>query len=402
MPNSYPLTAAQKELATILDSKSAEEHSKSLKDILFECIENCPLPYKHCVKHTQETRNLYRKTFLNVPPGSWATYRPPSYLNDISNLLDDDSVDLSIIDKRIAKEKRFHAKALNCTIDPYDHPDVIKCKERAAAMYDNNSFKEEEIKAVMLGTERHIQAKLTADQQAKQQRFLLCETDDEKYAFVENDACTPSYGDSIADAKMKQKWMELFATKKQYKEIIQIMKKDIEAANAEAALLRARIADIQMAEAGHITEKAKKKAAKQAHDQRPICSGSNCSNHCVGTPGKGPLECLQCKTEWNDLKRDSRTYFCSQNCVNIYGVEHRLQNHIGPVCSSPKCNKTCVGTVTHETPQCAKCKAEVLAGFRKSRSYFCSQDCVDRQGREHRRIAHPGVAQINLNPYGPW
>jgi hypothetical protein len=327
----YPLTPSQAELVVAIHEEENLKLNGDLESIRTLCTEKCQSDTTKCVEHSTEVRRLWRNYYTNIRSGSWASYRSPDYIVEMRRLFDSD-VDIHKIHTRAAKEKRMHDKDALCTIRFNDDPSVKKYKQEAAAMYDRNA-PDTQIRDFIRKQELKVPAQRSGKQHEYDSRLASCKSEEERRIVYQEDACTPQDGDTPAMAKLRLKWQGLFESGTPYADIYATMHRDITDHVRIERELKEKLDELQRAKAAHdkagIAKEAKKTAKETSARIQMLsrytfyCTTEGCQNLSVPiSQDEGNLECGICNhLAHSGMPRD-RSYFCSEECMERGGVSY--------------------------------------------------------------------------------
>jgi hypothetical protein len=327
----YPLTPAQAEQVLAIYEEDTMKLNEDLESVRAICTDNCSSDTKKCAEHSKEIRRLWRSYYTNVRSGSWASYRSSDYVVEMKKLFDG-KVDIHAIHARAAKEKRMHFKDALCTVRFNDDPMVKKYKLEAAAMYDGNT-PEMQIREFIRKRELEVVEQRSPMQLAYDSRLAFCKSEEEKRAIYQEDACTRSEGDTQAMIKLRLKWQGLFEDGMPYADIYTIIQKDVTDFVRLERELREKLDELQRAKAAHdkeeIVKEAKKAGKETAARIRMLskytfyCATEGCENLSVPiSQEEGNLECGICNRLARDGMPRKRSYFCSEECMERDGVSY--------------------------------------------------------------------------------
>jgi hypothetical protein len=333
----YPLTPTQAQQVVSIHEEDNMQINEDLESVRSICKEKCSSDTKKCAEHSKEIRRLWRNYYINFRSGSWASYRSQDYITEMKKLFDG-KVDIHAIHARAAKEKRLHYKDALCTVRFNDDPMVKKYKVEAASMYDRNA-PETQIREFICKQELEVAEQRSPTQLAYDSRLALCMSDEEKRAIYQEDACTRLDGDTQGMLKLRAKWQGLFEDSIPYPDIYATIQKDVTEYVRKERELRENLAGLQSAKAAHdkagIAKEAKKAAKELSARTRMLskytfpCTTEGCQNLSIPlSQEEGNLECGICNCISKELARDGvhreRSYFCSEECMERAGVSNLI------------------------------------------------------------------------------
>lgn len=329
----YPLTPAQAEQVASIHEEDNAKLNEDLESVRAICTEKCSSNTKKCAEHSKEIRRLWRNYYTNIHSGSWASYRSPDYVTEMKKLFDG-KADIHVIHARAAKEKRLHYKDALCTVRFNDDPMVKKYKEEAATMYDRN-VTETQIREFIRKNELEVAEQRSPMQLAYDSRLASCKTDEEKRAIYQEDTCTRLDGDTQGMAKLRLKWQALFEDGIPYPDIYATIQKDVTDHVRRERELKENLDELQRAKAAHNKEEIVKEAKKEAKELSArirmlsrytfYCTTEGCQYLSVPiSQDEGNLECGICMCIAREVARGGvhreRSYFCSEECMERGGV----------------------------------------------------------------------------------
>ncbi len=325
----YPLTPSQAEQVVAIHEEENIKINEDLESIRNLCVEKCQSNTKECAEHSKEVRALWRKYYTTVRSGSWASYRSSDYILEMRRMFDS-KVDIEKIHARAANEMRMHGKDALCTVRFNDDPAVKKYKQEAAAMYDGNA-PESQIREYIRKKELEIGQDRSSKQLEYDSRLASCKSEEERRAIYQEDACTPLDGDTPAMTKLRLKWQGLFEGGMPYADIYAIMQKDVTDHVRIERELKEKLDGLQRAKAAHdkaeIAKEVKKAAKEISSTVRMLsrytfyCTTEGCQNLSVPiSQDEGNLECGICNQLANNGMPRDRSYFCSEECMERDGV----------------------------------------------------------------------------------
>lgn len=334
----YPLTPAQAEQVVAIHEEDNTKLNEDLESVRNLCAEKCESNTKECAEHSKEVRRLWRNYYTNFRSGSWVSYRSTDYIIEMRRLFDS-KVDIHKIHARAVMEKRMHDKGALCTVRFNDDPIVKQYKQEAAAMYDGNT-PDTHIREFIRKQELKVTEQRSAKQLEYDSRLASCKNEEERRAIYQEDACTPLDGDTPAMTKLRSKWQGLFESGMPYADIYAIMQKDLTDHVRIERELKEKLDMFQRAKAGHDKEEIAKQAEKTAKETNArihmlseytfYCTTEGCQNLSVPiSHDEGNLECGICNhLAHSGIPRD-RSYFCSEECMERGGVSNLsfLQYH---------------------------------------------------------------------------
>lgn len=327
----YPLTPSQAEQVVAIHEEDTIKLNEDLDSIRTLCAEKCQSNTKECAEHSKEVRRLWRNYYTNFRSGSWASYRSTDYVIEMRRLLDS-KVDIHKIHARADIEKRMHDKDALCTIRFNDDPIVKRYKQEAAAMYDGNA-PDTHIREFIRKQEFKAAEQRSSKQLEYDSKLASCKNDEERRALYREDTCNPLDGDTPAMAKLRLKWLGLFDSGMPYADIYATMQKDLADHLRIERELKEKLDGLQRAKAAHdkagIAKEAKKTAKEIAAIIRMLsrytfyCTNEGCQNLSVPiSQDEGNLECGICNhLSHSGMPRD-RSYFCSEECMERDGVSY--------------------------------------------------------------------------------
>lgn len=325
----YPLTPAQAAQVVAIHEEDTTKLDEDLESIRNLCAEKCQSSTKECAEHSKEVRRLWRNYYTNFRSGSWASYRPPDYVAEMKRLFDS-KVDIHTIHARAAREKRLHDKDALCTVRFNDDPIVKKYKQEAADMYDE-SVPDTDIREFIRGQELKVVEQRSSKQLDYDSRLASCKNEEERRVIYQEDACTPLDGDTPAMTKLRLKWQGLYESDMLYPDIFATIQKDITDHVRIERELKDKLDGFQRAKAGHDKAAIAKEAKKTAKETNArihmlsrytfYCTNEGCQNLSVPiSQDEGNLECGICNhLAHSGIPRD-RSYFCSEECMERDGV----------------------------------------------------------------------------------
>lgn len=325
----YPLTPEQAEQVVAIHEEETIKINEDLESIRTLCEQKCQSNTKECAEHSKEVRRLWRNYYTNIRSGSWPSYRSPDYVFEMRRLFDA-RVDIHKIHARAAKEKRMHDKDTLCTVRFNDDPEVKKYKQEAAAMYDGNA-PDTHIREFIRKKELQVEEQRSSKQLDYDSRLASCKNEEERRVIYREDACTPLDGDTPAMAKLRLKWQGLFEGGMPYADIYAIMQKDTTDHVRMERELKEKLDGFQRAKAAHDKKEIAKEAKKTAKETNArihmlsrytfYCTNEGCQNLSVPiSQDEGNLECGICNhLAHRGIPRD-RSYFCSKDCMERDGV----------------------------------------------------------------------------------
>jgi hypothetical protein len=334
-PSAYPLSKLQARQILEFQDEDNTKIDDELEAIRAQCAEQCRSNTTRCPEHSKEIRRLWRTYYTQPRPGSWASYRPEEYIDEMRSLFDSGG-SIKQIHERASQERRMHAKDALCTIRFNDDPSVKQYKKDARSMFDSN-VPEQQIRDFILQSQGEVEAKRTPRQQEYDSKLAACEDEQQNFELYKQDACTPLETDSPAMLKLRAKWQALFDGGMPYTEIYATMSKDVDGHQKLERELREKDAELQRAKIAHdkaeFAKAEKKKAIERYARQRMLkrytfqCAGQNCQNLVVPMSEEvGLLECGICYKLHEDGIFDHRSYFCGEDCMDRTGVSPKRRN----------------------------------------------------------------------------
>jgi hypothetical protein len=325
----YPLTPAQAEQVVAIHEEDNIKINEDLETIRTLCAEKCQSNTEECAEHSKEVRRLWRNYYTNFRSGSWASYRSTDYIIEMRRLFDS-KVDIHKIHARAALEKRMHDKDALCTVRFNDDPLVKKYKQEAVAMYDGNA-PDTHIREFIRKQELKVAEQRSTKQLNYDSRLASCKSEEERRAIYQEDACTPLDGDTPAMAKLRSKWHSLFESGVPYPDIFATLQKDVTDHVRIERELKEKLDGFQRAKAAHDKAAIVKEAKKTSREINTrihmlsrytfYCTNEGCQNLSVPiSQDEGNLECGICNhLAYSGIHRD-RSYFCSEECMERDGV----------------------------------------------------------------------------------
>lgn len=326
----YPLTNRQRKAYAAAELEDTATFSADLRGIHKDCVERCKASPSTCPFHLHSFRCLWRNLFLNRESGRWYSSNE-KYKTTVAAMFAND-VNLIDIRKFVAQQRRAHDKLDLTSPEDDEEPGITKAKADAAAMFEKPEISTITIVQFLQDKAAEIYGTKGDDELEYGKKLATCVLDSEKYLVRREYYTTPREGEDVSITEARNKWSQLFEQGRPWPEIRAVILKDAEDRDIENARterirleLTQELDNLKLGEAGHKKKQQRKKEREQASiakfikDNTQTCAG--CEKPAVPlNTGLGPLECRGCEIMFRAGRQVHRTFFCSEECHNRFGV----------------------------------------------------------------------------------